>query len=560
MEPYLGDKQGRIQDRLAEFLAQVQRYLAGELSDDAFRPLRLRNGLYFMREAPMLRVAIPYGLLSSQQLRRLAQVARRYDRGYVHFTTRQNLQLNWIALQDLPAILSELAEVGLYSIQSSGHSIRNITTDAFAGAAVDELADPRPWCEILHRWSLLHPAFTDLPRKFKIAVNGAETDRALIRAHDLGLELRRSEAGKLGFRVFVGGGLGRNPALAEEIEAFLPWRHLLSYCEAILRVYDRYGRRDTLYKSRLKTLVQTVGKDEIQRLVRQQWASLMDGPLTLTEAELASATERFAAPGYQTHPRDDIQRHQHLATNPAFADWVRRNALPHRQPGYAIVTLATKCASTAPGDLTADQMERIAAWADAYSFGEVRVTHEQNLVLAHVAQRELFPLWEQAACTGLAAANRGLLTDLIACPGRRYCDLAKAETTGLARAIQRRFDDAAAVQDIGELTLNLSGCVNGCAHHGVAHIGLRGVEKGGLPGYQIALGGEAGRITRFGDTIGPALAEDEIPAAIGRLIETYRQHRRPRERFIDTLQRIGTTPFRHTVYDRRQQLKRAANG
>ncbi|MEY6432026.1 nitrite/sulfite reductase [Thioalkalicoccus limnaeus] len=548
MERYTPDEQQRIDARLTGFLDQLAQYQAGTLSEDAFRPLRLRNGLYFMREAPMLRVAIPYGRLASRQLRRLARIARQYDRGYAHLTTRQNVQLHWVTLADLPAILTELAEVGLYSIQTSGPTIRNITTDALAGAAADERADPRPWCEILRRWSLMHPAFDNLPGKFKIAVTGSPLDRALIRVHDLGFELHHDADGALGFRVVIGGGLGRNPALAEEIEDFLPWPHLRSYAEAVLRVYDRLGRRGIPYKTRLKTLVQTVGRDQIQHLVRQEWAGLADGRLTLSEAELSQVEALFAPPAYRPDPRDDIRYHRHLAANPAFAAWVQRNTQAHRETGFALVTLSTKGPATAPGDLTTEQMEQVARWAEAYSFGEVRVTREQNLVLAHVAQRDLFALWEQALRAGLAEPHRGLATDITACPGGRYCDLAKAETASLARAIQHRLADPALIQDIGELTLNVSGCVNGCAHHGVAQIGLRGVEKGGQDGFQIALGGETGQVTHLAEILGPALAAAEIPGAVARLIETYQQLRHPREPFIDTLRRVGLPRFREAVY------------
>lgn len=548
MERYTQNEQHRIDERLAEFLDQLGRYQDGSLSEDAFRPLRLRNGLYVMREAPMLRVAIPYGLLASRQLRRLARVVRQYGPGCAHLTTRQNIQLDGVTLADLPAILTELAEVGLYSIQTSGPTIRNITTDALAGAAADERADPRPWCEILRRWSLMHPAFDNLPGKFKIAVTGSPLDRALIRVHDLGFELRHDADGALGFRVVIGGGLGRNPALAEEIEDFLPWPHLRSYAEAVLRVYDRHGRRGIPYKTRFKTLVQATGRDRIRHLVRQEWAGLADGPLTLTEAELSQVGALFAPPAYRADPRDDIRHHRHLAAHPAFAAWVQRNTQAHREPGFALVTLSTKGPATAPGDLTSEQMEQVASWADAYGFGEVRVTRDQNLVLAHVAQRDLFALWEQAHQASLAEPNRGLATDIIACPGGRYCDLAKAETASLARAIQQHFAEPALIQEIGELTLNISGCVNGCAHHGVAQIGLRGVEKGGQDGYQIALGGETGRVTQLAEILGPALAAAEIPGAVARLIATYQQLRRPRERFVDTLRRVGRPHFREAVY------------
>ncbi len=554
------DEQRRMNERVAEFLAQVLRYRAGELTEEEFRPLRLQNGLYVMREAPMLRIGIPYGVLSTIQLRRLARIARTYDRGYGHFTTRQNFQLNWVAFEDVPEILVELAAVQLYSVRTSGNCIRNITSDPFAGVASDERIDPRPWCEILRRWSLLHPDFGRLPRKLKIAVTGAQQDRALIRVHDIGLEIRTNDLGETGFRVLVGGGLGRNPALAQELEPFLPWRHLVSFCEAIVGVYDRHGRRDDPYKARLKTLVGSLGIAEIRRLVMKEWATLADGPLTLTEADLDLIRSRFLEPPYQDRPEDDVAHRRRLSGNPAFVAWVRRSTHSHRRSGYAIVTLSTKYAETASGDLSAEQLERVADWADDYSFGEVRVTHEQNLVLPHVRKRDLYPLWEAARAAGLASPNRGLLTDIIACPGGRYCDLAKADSIGLAQAIQARFADPGVAQDIGELALNVSGCVNGCAHHSVAHIGIRGLEKNDQACYQISIGGDAGYAARFGTVIGPALASEEVPAAVERLIATYLSHRRGGERFLETRERLGTEPFRCAVYGEEPPIAKVANG
>lgn len=554
------DEQRTMNERVDEFLAQIRRYRAGALTEEAFRPLRLQNGLYVMREAPMLRIGIPYGVLSSTQLRCLARIARTYDRGYGHFTTRQNVQLNWVAFEDVPEILTELAAVRLYSVRTSGNCIRNITSDPFAGVAADERIDPRPWCEILRRWSLLHPDFGRLPRKLKIAVSGAPQDRALIRVHDIGLEILTNDLGEPGFRVLVGGGLGRNPALAQELEPFLPWRHLVGFCEAIVRVYDRHGRRDDPYKARLKTLAGSLGMAELRRLVMQEWARLADGPLTLTEADLDPLRSRFREPPYQDRPEDDVAHRRRLSGNPAFAAWARRSTHPHRRPGYRIVTLSTKHAQTASGDLSSDQMEQVADWADDYSFGEVRVTHEQNLVFPHVRKCDLYPLWESARAASLASPNRGLLTDIIACPGGRYCDLAKADSIGLAQAIQARFADSGVAQDIGELALNVSGCVNGCAHHAVAHIGIRGVEKNDRACYQISIGGDAGAATRFGTVIGPALAGEEVPAAVERLIGTYLSHRRGGERFVETGNRLGTAPFRRAVYGAEQPIVKVANG
>ncbi|MCB1901343.1 MAG: nitrite/sulfite reductase, partial [Rhodocyclaceae bacterium] len=471
--------QRNVDERVAQFRDQTHRYLAGELSEDEYRPLRLQNGLYIQRQAPMLRIAIPYGNLSSTQLRKLAAITRKYDKGYGHFSTRQNLQLNWPALENVPEILAELATVQMHAIQTSGNCIRNVTSDPFAGVAGDEIIDPRPWCEILRQWSSFHPEFTHLPRKFKIAVNGAEHDRAVIQAHDIGLDLVKNAEGAIGFRVLVGGGLGRTPVIGKEISPFVPWQHLLTYCESILRVYNRHGRRDNLYKARIKILVNALGIEEFRRQVEEEWIHHKDGPGTLTVDEVHRIADHFDDPAYATLPADDLGFEQKRVENKPFAAWVKRNVRSHKQPGYAAVVLSLKKTGVAPGDITAEQMDLVADWADAHAFGELRVTHEQNLVLADVKKSDLFALWQKARDAGLATPNIGLLTDIICCPGGDFCNLANAKSIPIAEAIQRRFDDLDYLYDIGELELNISGCMNACGHHHVGHIGVLGVDKNG---------------------------------------------------------------------------------
>jgi sulfite reductase (NADPH) hemoprotein beta-component len=549
-----------VDERVAQFRDQTRRYLAGELSEDEFRPLRLQNGLYIQRHAPMLRIAIPYGLLSSRQLRKLAHIARTYDKGYGHFTTRQNIQFNWPALENVPEILAELASVQMHAIQTSGSCIRNITSDPFAGVAGDEHTDPRPWAEVLRQWSTFHPEFAYLPRKFKIAINGAREDRAAIQMHDIGLDLARDANGEVGFRVLVGGGLGRTPILGEEIAAFVPWPHILTYCEAILRVYNRYGRRDNLYKSRIKILVKALGADAFRAQVEAEWAHLKDGPATLTAEEVARVASHFVDPDYEHLPAEDFCFRQHLAEDKAFAAWVKRNVRAHKRPGYAIVTLSTKHRDVAPGDTTAEQMERIAEWAERFSFGELRVTHEQNLVLADVRRADLYTLWHQARAAGLATPNIGLLSDIISCPGGDFCNLANAKSIPIANAIQARFDDLDYLHDIGDIELNISGCMNACGHHHVGHIGILGVDKNGDEFYQVTIGGEQGNRAALGKVIGPSFAAAEMPDVVAQLIETYLAHRHADERFIDTVRRIGIEPFKARVYAERQPHRKVANG
>ena len=548
-----------IDERVAQFRDQMRRHLAGELSADEFRPLRLQNGLYIQRHAPMFRISVPYGHLASRQLRKLAHLARGYDRGYAHFTTRTNVQFNWPKLEDVPEMLAELASVQMHANQTSGNCIRNITADPFAGVAADEVADPRPFAEILRQWATYNPEFAFLPRKFKIAFNSAAEDRVVLRVYDIGLDLVRNDAGELGFRVLVGGGLGRTPILGEEIKPFLPWQHLISYCEAILRVYNRWGRRDNLWKARIKILVKALGPEAFAREVEEEWANSKDGPNTITEAELARVSAHFAPPAYESQPAQDAGFDALLAGNKAFATWVKRNVRTHRQPGYAAVILSLKKTGTAPGDVTAEQMDLIADLADRFSFGEARMLHEQNVALADVRRADLFELWQAARAAGLATPNIGLLTDIICCPGGDFCSLANARSIPIADAIQRRFDDLDYQHDIGEIDLNISGCMNSCGHHHVGHIGILGVDKNDQEWYQVSIGGTQGNGTTLGKVIGPSFALDEVVGVIEKLLETYVELRHEDERFIDTVQRVGTEPFKERVYADRQPQRKAAH-
>jgi sulfite reductase (NADPH) hemoprotein beta-component len=549
-----------VQARVAQFRGQTGRYLAGTLSDDEFRPLRLQNGLYIQRHGPMLRLAVPYGLISAPQLRKFADIARRYDRGYGHFTTRHNLQLNWVQLPQVPDILAELAGHELHAIQTSGNCIRNVTTDHFAGVAADEIADPRPWAELLRQWSTFHPEFAYLPRKFKIAISGAAQDRAAIQVHDLGFQVLHDPAGEVGFRVYAGGGLGRTPLLGQVVHEFLPWRHLLSYTEALIRVFNRHGRRDNAYKARIKILVKALGAEEFAKQVEGEWSHLKDGPATLTAAEVGRVTAQFQAPAYETLATDDLCHLAHLREDKAFARWVERNVRAHKIPGYAAVTLSLKKSGAAPGDATSEQMEAAAELADRYSFGEVRVSHEQNLILADVPQRELYTVWHRAKAAGLASPTVGLIQDLIACPGGDYCGLANARSLPLAAAIQERFEDLDYQHDIGELELNVSGCMNSCGHHHLGAIGILGVDKNGEEWYQVTLGGRQGNGARIGEVIGRAFAAADIPDAVERLIACYLTHRHADERFLDTFDRIGAEPFRAVAYSNPQPSRRVVNG
>lgn len=537
-----------VKERVAQYADQVRRRLANELTEDEFRPLRLQNGLYYQRHAYMLRIAVPYGLLSSRQVRMFAHIAREHDRGYGHFTTRQNIQFNWIKVEETPEILAKLASVEMHAIQTSGNCVRNITSDQFAGIAADEIVDPRPYCEILRQWSTFHPEFAYLPRKFKIAINGALEDRAAIMVHDIGLSIVKSEQGEIGFRVFVGGGMGRTPILGSEIRAFLPWQHVMSYIEAILRVYNQYGRRDNMYKARIKILVKALGVEEFARQVEEEWTDLKDGPSTLTGEELARVAAFFTPPAYEKLPAANTTVEQFKADNKAFANWVKRNVKPHKIPGYAAVVLSLKKTGVPPGDATAEQMDFAADLADRYSFGELRVTHEQNLVLADVKQSDLIKLWEEIKQQGLATPNIGLLTDMICCPGGDFCALANAKSIPIAADIAERFDDLDFQHDIGEIELNISGCINSCGHHHIGHIGILGVDKDGSEWYQVSIGGAQGNQSSIGKIIGPSFSAHQMPEVIDRILQVYVRERIEDERFIDTARRIGVTPFKEFVY------------
>ncbi len=539
-----------IDDRVEQYRDQTRRYLAGEISDAEFLPLRLQNGLYVQRLAPMLRIAVPYGMLSTRQLRKLAQISRDYDKGYGHISTRQNMQLNWPLLEDVPDILAELASVEMHAVQTSGNCIRNTTTDQFAGVAPDELEDPRPWCEIIRQWSTFHPEFAFLPRKFKIAVCASETDRAAIHAHDIGLELVPNASGELGFKVLAGGGLGRTPVIGQVICEWLEKKHLLSYLESILRVYNQLGRRDNKYKARIKILVKAMGVDAFRERVEQEWQALKDGPTTLTDAEIERAKSYFTQPDYQTLPADadNTALQALLSENTVFARWYQRNTLPHRVDGYRIVNISLKATGYAPGDVSDTQMETVADLADAYSFGEVRTTHQQNLVLADVASDDLLAVWEKLSAMGLATPNIGHLTDIICCPGGDYCSLANAKSIPVAEAIQERFDNLDYLYDLGPIDLNISGCMNACGHHHIGHIGVLGVDKKGAEFYQVSLGGHQGKDASLGKILGPSFEQDAMPGVIEKLLETYVELRTDEEQFLDTYRRVGIDPFKERVY------------
>jgi len=537
-----------VEQRAAQFRDQVQRRLSGELSEDEFKPLRLMNGLYLQLHAYMLRVAIPYGVLSANQMRALASIAREYDKGYGHFTTRQNIQFNWPKLEDVPEILDRLAAVEMHAIQTSGNTIRNVTTDQWAGVAVDEIEDPRPWCEIIRQWSTLHPEFSFLPRKFKIAVTGAPNDRAAVRVHDIGLAMTRDEFGAPGFEVIVGGGQGRTPMIGKTIRSLLPTRDLLSYLEAILRVYNQFGRRDNKYKARIKILVHEIGAQEMTRLVEREWAALKDSALVLPEAEQARIRTFFALPPYQTLPSQSKSFALARMENRAFSQWARTNVVPHKQPGYAIVNISLKPEGAPPGDATADQMEAVADLAKRYSFDEIRVTHEQNLVLPHVNQDDLLALWLALDAAGLATPNIGLLGDIMACPGLDYCALANARSIPVSQRISQRFADLERQYEIGPLKIKISGCINACGHHHVGHIGILGVERKGEEFYQITLGGSADRDAAIGTILGPAFSSAEIVDAVETIVLTYLDLRRDSESFLQAYRRLGDAPFKERLY------------
>ena len=530
---------GLVKERIAEFSGQVARRLSGELTEDQFKPLRLMNGVYLQFHAYMLRVAIPYGVINAKQLRALARIARKYDKGYGHFTTRQNIQFNWPALKDIPAILEELAAVEMHAIQTSGNCIRNVTADHFAGAAQDEVDDPRAWAEIIRQWSTLHPEFSYLPRKFKIAVTGSAHDRAAVQVHDIGLQLTES-----GFTVYVGGGQGRTPFVGPAIKHNLAPDDVLSYLEAILRLYNRYGRRDDLFKARIKILVATLGAEAFAREVEAEWRAIKDSALRLSSEDIARIRAYFAPPPFESMPAKSAAFEQAKAEHPEFARWSRLNTYAHRQPGYAIATISLKPIGGIPGDASADQLEAVAALAQLYSFDEARVSHEQNLVLPHVRQDDLFEIWLALKEAGLATPNAGLVSDIIACPGLDYCDLANARSIPIAQAISEKFADLAAQEDIGELKIKISGCINACGHHHVGHIGILGVDRRGGEAYQVLLGGRADENARLAKIVGKALSGEEVPGAIERLVNRYLSLRENAdERFIDAFERVGAEPF-----------------
>ena len=540
-----------VRERAKQFHGQVQRRLSGTVKEGEFKPLRLQNGLYMQLHAYMLRVAIPYGLLSSKQLRMLADIAKRYDKGYGHLTTRQNIQFNWPKLQDVPRILEDLASVEMHAIQTSGNCIRNTTSDQFAGVARDELEDPRPYTEIIRQWSTLHPEFAFLPRKFKIAVTGAPgDDRAAVKLHDIGLRMVKNAAGEVGFEVLAGGGLGRSPFVAKVVREFLPKQHLLSYLESMLRVYNLHGRRDNKFKARIKILVDALGVDKYRELVEADWEHTRDGSLTLTEDEVARVAEHFKPPAYRELPQSDtaLERFK-LSSDREFGRWVTNNVTLHKQPGYCAVTLSIKEKGTPPGDLSDYQMHAVAGLADRYSFGEARVTHMQNLVLADTEVEALPKLFGELRALGLITANHNKVTDMICCPGLDFCNLANARSIPIALQIRERFDDVDYLNDLGDISLKISGCINACGHHHVGNIGILGIDKQGDEFYQLMLGGHANNDASLGEIVGRAFDKNQIVDAVATVLETYLQQRTsPDERFLDCYRRVGMTPFKEALY------------
>lgn len=538
-----------VNERVAQFRGQVARRLSGELTEDEFKPLRLMNGVYLQLHAYMLRVAIPYGTLSSRQLRMLAHLGRKYDRGYGHFTTRQNLQYNWPALKDMPDLLAELATVEMHAIQTSGNCIRNVTSDQYAGAAKAEIEDPRIISEVIRQWSTFHPEFSFLPRKFKIAVSGTPDDRAAIRVHDIGIQIVQDAKGNVGYEVYVGGGLGRTPMIGKKIGDFVPKEDLLAYLEAVMRVYNMYGRRDNIYKARIKILVHEIGAEEMKRQVEAEFAALKkEGALHLPLEEVARIEAYFRPPAFEDLPDESTELNKAVLADPAFANWVKSNVAEHKVPGYAIANISLKPIGGTPGDCSSDQMDAVADIAEKYSFDELRVTHEQNLTLAHVRKKDLHAVYEALKKHDLATANINLITDQIACPGLDYCALANARSIPIAQRISERFADIARQHEIGELKINNSGCINACGHHHVGHIGILGVDKKGVEYYQVTLGGAADEKTAIGDIVGPAFTEGEIVDAIEKIVNTYLGTRQDGERFIDTYRRVGIEPFKETLY------------
>ena len=537
-----------VQERVQQFKGQVERRLSGELDEEEFKQLRLRNGLYLQLHAYMLRVAIPYGTLSSNQMRKLAHIARRYDRNYGHFTTRQNIQYNWPKLVDVPDILAELAEVEMHAIQTSGNCIRNVTADHFAGVASGEIEDPRVYAELVRQWSTLHPEISFLPRKFKIAVIGTEKDRAAMRLHDIGLRIQSNSTGEVGFQVLVGGGLGRTPYIAPTVREFLPKKHILSYLEAILRIYNQLGRRDNLYKARIKILVDSVGIQKFKLMVEKEWEEIKGGPLTVPTEEYARILAYFAPPNYEISGLQPNILETQKTDNTDFSRWCSTNLAKHKQAGYSIITISLKAVGAPPGDATATQMDLVADLGERYSHDEIRVTHEQNLVLPHVRTDEVYLVWQELVSCGLGTPNVGLITDMITCPGLDYCNLANARSIPVAQDIARRFEDIELQHDIGEFKIKISGCINACGHHHVGHIGILGVDKKGEEFYQITLGGSGAEDASLGKIVGRAFAYDEVVDAVETIVDTYVEEREGGELFLDTYRRVGMTPFKGALY------------
>jgi len=547
MYQYNDIDQTLIEQRVDQFRRQTESFLKGQISDDQFRALRLMNGVYIQTHAPMLRIAGPYGLLNSKQIRKLAHIARTYDKNYCHFTTRQNVQFNWPQLERIPDILEELATVQMHAIQTSGNCLRNTSSDHLAGVCIDEIEDPRPYCEIIRQWTTLHPEFAYLPRKFKIAVSGAKLDRAATQFHDIGLHLVKNDAGEIGFRVLVGGGLGRTPIIGQVIKPFLEKKHLLSYLEAILRIYNLFGRRDNKYKARIKILVKESGMEKFSELVEKEWLLIRDD-LELAAERIEAIKAQFTPPAYETDAGQDTGFEQHHLENKAFATWIKYNTADHKITGYRAAFISLKAPDSPPGDMTDTQLDAVADLADQYSFGEVRSTHRQNLILADVKQADLFPLWQQLDALKLATPNIGTATDMICCPGLDFCSLANASSISVAKEINDALDDLDYLHDIGDVKINMSGCMNGCAHQSVGHIGILGVDKKGAEWYQLTLGGSSENEAAIGERLGPAVAKDQVTKAITTILDVYIKQRLDDESFLDMVNRVGITPFKEQVY------------
>ena len=547
MYQYNDIDQTLIEQRVDQFRRQTESFLKGQISDDQFRALRLMNGVYIQTHAPMLRIAGPYGLLNSKQIRKLAHIARTYDKNYCHFTTRQNVQFNWPQLERIPDILEELATVQMHAIQTSGNCLRNTSSDHLAGVCIDEIEDPRPYCEIIRQWTTLHPEFAYLPRKFKIAVSGAKLDRAATQFHDIGLHLIKNDAGEIGFRVLVGGGLGRTPIIGQVIKPFLEKKHLLSYLEAILRIYNLFGRRDNKYKARIKILVKESGMEKFSELVEKEWLLIRDD-LELTPDRIDAIKVQFTPPAYETDAGQDSGFELRLLENKAFATWIKYNTADHKVAGYRAAFISLKAPDSPPGDMTDTQLDAVADLADQYSFGEVRSTHRQNLILADVKQVDLFPLWQQLDALKLATPNIGTATDMICCPGLDFCSLANASSISVAKEINDALDDLDYLHDIGDVKINMSGCMNGCAHQSVGHIGILGVDKKGAEWYQLTLGGSSENEAAIGERLGPAVAKDQVTKAITTILDVYIKQRLDDESFLDMVNRVGITPFKEQVY------------